>query len=64
MSMYGIETHICGIPCAMVLRGSANGRYQAVSALDAGEEAQDVRSVRKSKRADIEVPAKIEGTEV
>ena len=30
MSMYGIEAHICGVPCAMVLRGSANGHYQAV----------------------------------
>lgn len=30
MSLYGIEAHICGVPCAMVLRGSANGRYQAV----------------------------------
>lgn len=30
MSIYGIEAHICGVPCAMVLRGSANGRYQAV----------------------------------
>lgn len=30
MSLYGIEAHICGVPCAMVLRGSANGCYQAV----------------------------------
>lgn len=30
MSLYGIEAHICGVPCAMVLRGSANGHYQAV----------------------------------
>lgn len=30
MSLYGIEAHICGVPCAMVMRGSANGRYQAV----------------------------------
>ena len=30
MSMYGIEAHICGVPCAMVMRGSANGHYQAV----------------------------------
>ena len=30
MSMYGIEAHICGVPCAMVLRGSANGYYEAV----------------------------------
>ena len=30
MSMYGIEAHICGVPCAMVLQGSANGHYQAV----------------------------------
>ena len=30
MSLYGIEVHICGAPCAMVLRGGSNGRYQAV----------------------------------
>ena len=30
MSLYGIEAHICGVPCAMVMRGSANGHYQAV----------------------------------
>ena len=30
MSMYGIEAHICGVPCAMVLRGPANGYYEAV----------------------------------
>lgn len=30
MSLYGIEAHICGVPCAMVLRGSANGHYKAV----------------------------------
>ena len=30
MSLYGIEAHICEVPCAMVMRGSANGHYQAV----------------------------------
>ena len=30
MSMYGIEAHICGVPCAMVMRGGSNGQYQAV----------------------------------
>lgn len=30
MSLYGIEAHICGVPCAMVMRGSSNGHYQAV----------------------------------
>ena len=30
MSMYGIEAHICGVPCAMVMRGPANGYYEAV----------------------------------
>lgn len=30
MSLYGIEAQICGVPCAMVLRGTANGHYQAV----------------------------------
>ena len=30
MSMYGIEADICGVPCAMVMRGPANSQYQAV----------------------------------
>ena len=30
MSFYGVEAHICGVPCAMVLRGSGNGHYLAV----------------------------------
>lgn len=30
MSIYGIEAHICGVPCAMVLRSAVNGQYQAV----------------------------------
>ena len=30
MSLYGVEAHICGVPCAMVLRGGGNGRYTAV----------------------------------
>ena len=30
MSLYGVEAHICGVPCAMVLRGSGNGHYLAV----------------------------------
>lgn len=30
MSLYGIQAHICEVPCAMVLRGGGNGRYTAV----------------------------------
>ena len=30
MSLYGNQLKICGVPCAMVLRGASNGHYQAV----------------------------------
>lgn len=30
MSLFGTQVTICGVPCAMVLRGAANGQYQAV----------------------------------
>ena len=30
MSLYGNQLKICGVPCAMVLRGVSNGQYQAV----------------------------------
>lgn len=30
MSLYGIQCTICNIPCAMVIRGNANGHYTAI----------------------------------
>lgn len=30
MSLFGTQVTVCGVPCAMVLRGAANGQYQAV----------------------------------
>ena len=30
MSFYGNRCHIGGVPCGMVLRGTANGEYRAV----------------------------------
>jgi len=30
MSLYAVQTKIDNVPCAMVLRGTANGQYQAV----------------------------------
>lgn len=55
MSLYGIETHICGVPCAMVLRGSANGQYQAVFERERASRA--LETVSTAAQREEKVPA-------
>ena len=59
MSMYGIEAHICGVPCAMVMRGPANGYYEAVFERERAslEEIEAINWVQPLVEGDTLLPA-------
>lgn len=58
MSMYGIEAHICGVPCAMVLRGSANGYYEAVFERERAS-LKEIETIQRGARTIEDVPEKL-----
>ena len=59
MSLYGTKVKIDGIPCGLVLRGSANGQYQAVFEREFAsiEEIEAINWTRPTIEGDCILPA-------
>ncbi len=59
MSLYGKKYNIDGVPCGMILRGGANGRYQAVFEREYAslEEIEAINWARPTVEGDSPLPA-------